>query len=77
MVCNFISRPSTVDWAYTTVLDESLYNANNSTNFELHMSEESNLVVKILELAGIVIKQQDVYSIANQEEAQDKQQEKV
>ena len=77
VVCNFISRPSTVDWAYTTVLDESLYNANNSTNFELHMSEESNLVVKILELAGIVIKQQDVYSIANQEEAQDKQQEKV
>jgi hypothetical protein len=41
------------------------------------MSEETNLVVKILELAGIIIKQQDVYSIANQEEVQDKQQEKV
>ena len=77
VVCNFISRPSTVEWAYTTVLDEALYNANNSTNFELHMSEESNLVVKILELAGVVIKQQDVYSIANQQEVQDKQQEKV
>ena len=41
------------------------------------MSEETNLVVKILELAGIIIKQQDVYSIANQEELQAKQQEKV
>ena len=77
VVCNYISRPSTVEWSYTTVLDEALYNANNSTDFELHMSEETNLVVKILELAGIIIKQQDVYSIANQEEVQDKQQEKL
>jgi len=75
--CNYIAKPNAVEWAYTTVLDEALYNANNSVNFELHQSEETNLVVKILELAGIIIKQQDVYSIANQEEVQDKQQEKV
>ena len=75
--CNYIARPSTVQWAYTTVLDEALYNANNCVNFQLHQSEETNLVLKILELAGVIIKQQDVYSIANQEEVQDIQQEKV
>ena len=77
VICNYIAEPVTVQWSYTTVLDEALYNSNNSVNFELHGSEESNLVVKILELAGVIIKQQDVYSIANQEEMQDKQQEKV
>jgi hypothetical protein len=76
-VCNYIARPSDVEWSYTTVLDEALYNANNSTDFDLHISEEPNLIVKILELAGIIIKQQDVYSIANQEELQAKQQEKL
>jgi len=77
VVCNYIARPSDVEWSYTTVLDEALYNANNSTDFDLHISEEPNLIVKILELAGIIIKQQDVYSIANQEELQAKQQEKL
>jgi hypothetical protein len=77
VVCNFISKPSTPYWSYNVVLDEPLYNANNSTDFELHMSEESNLVLKILELAGVIIKQQDVYSIANQEDLQGKQQEKL
>ena len=46
-------------------------------DFELHQSEESNLVLKILELAGVVIKQQDVYSIASQEEVEQLQQEKI
>ena len=77
IACNYIAKPAVVEWAYTTVLDEALYNTNNSTNFELHASEEPTLVIKILELAGIIIKQQDVYSIANQEEIQAKQQEKV
>jgi len=75
--CNLIVAPATVEWAYTTVLDEALYNVTNSTNFELHRSEEPNLVIKILQLSGVIIKQQDLYQIADAEEKQDKQQEKV
>ena len=75
--CNLILAPATVEWAYTTVLDEALYNVTNSINFELHRSEEPNLVIKILELAGVVIKQQDVYQIADKEQMQEIQQEKV
>tara|TARA_B100001248_G_scaffold109609_1_gene81756 strand:+ start:77 stop:829 length:753 start_codon:yes stop_codon:yes gene_type:complete len=77
VTCNHIARPSTVEWVGTIVLDELLYNANSSIDFELHQSEESNLVLKILELAGVIIKQQDVYSIASQEEVEQLQQEKI
>jgi len=73
--CNYIARPQTVEWAYTIVLNEALYNATNSQNFELHDSEESELVIKILELAGITIKDPQLYPIAAQEEAQNVQQE--
>jgi len=73
--CNYIARPATVEWAYTTVLSEALYNTNTSVNFELHQSEESELVIKILELAGITIKDPQLYPIAAQEEAQNVQQE--
>ena len=76
VVCNYIHRPATVEWAYTTVLDEALYNANNSQDFELHESEETELVIKILELAGIEIKDPQLYQVAATEEAQNVQQEK-
>ena len=75
VVCNYIHRPATVEWASTIVLDEALYNVNDSTNFELHESEETELVIKILELAGIEIKDPQLYQVAATEEAQNVQQE--
>ena len=76
--CNYIARPSTVRWGYTIVNDKPLYNANASytTHFELHESEETDLVFKILALAGIVIKDQMLYQQAAQEELKQIQQEK-
>jgi len=76
VTCNYIKKPATVSWAYTTVLGEAQYNASNSTDFELHPSEETELVMKILELAGISTKELQVYQIAAQEEAKNTQQEK-
>ena len=40
-------------WGYVVVNNKALYNSNASTNFDLHSSEESSLVNKILELAGV------------------------
>lgn len=76
VTCNYIKKPATVNWAYTTVGGQALYNASNSTDFELHPSEETELVYKILELAGIAIKDPSVYQIGNQMEMQKVQQEK-
>jgi hypothetical protein len=47
-----------------------------SVDFELHPSEETELVMKILELAGISTRELQVYQIAAQEEARNTQQEK-
>jgi hypothetical protein len=54
-----------------------LYNANESTDFELHPSEETELVIKVLEFAGLVVKDIGLYQIANQIEGQTNQQEKA
>jgi hypothetical protein len=45
-------------------------------NFELHESEENNLVIKILQLAGISMKDYNVTQVASQKESSDIQQEK-
>ena len=74
-MCNYIARPVTAVWGYTVVNNQALYNSTTSTNFQLHQSEESELVMKILELAGISLKDPMLAQFASQEEAQNIQQE--
>ena len=78
IVCNYVATPAVVQWGYVVNITNgsALYNANTSTNFELHASEETDLVIKILELAGIEIKDPQLYQQAATEEAQNEQQEK-
>ena len=76
LTCNYIKRPATAVWGYNTVLGEAQYNSSTSTNFELHGSEETELVIKILELAGISTRELQMYQIAAGMEAQNTQQEK-
>ena len=72
----YIKKPAKVQWAYRIVFDEPLYDAANSVNFELHPSDETELVIKILELSGILIKDLNLYQVMNQEEQETIQQEK-
>ena len=53
--CDYIRKPNRVEWDYVVVNEKALYNANGASNFELHPAEETSLVYKILELAGIII----------------------
>ena len=76
VTCNYIKRPATVVWCSNTVNGEAQYNSTLSINFPLHESEETELVMKILELAGISTRELQVYQIAAQEEARNTQQEK-
>jgi hypothetical protein len=73
---NWIDKPAKVEWTYTVVNGEALYNSTNAVNFELHASEETKLVIKILELAGIVIKDPNLYQLVDKEETETLQQEK-
>jgi len=76
VTCNYIKKPATAVWGYNTVLGEAQYNSSTSTDFELHGSEETELVIKILELAGISTRELQMYQIAAGMEAQNTQQEK-
>jgi len=71
----YIKIPTKVVWAYEEVFGVAQYNANASTHFELDPSEETDVVMRILRLAGIEVKQLDVYEIARGEAAIEEQQE--
>ena len=74
---NWIKKPAKVEWAYTVVNSEALYNATNTTDFELHASEETKLVIKILELAGIIVQDPGIIQYADNEDTKRIQQEKA
>ena len=73
----YIKTLADVNWSYSTVSGAAIYNSSASTNFELHESEETELVLKILELAGISTRDIEVSQYAGREEAINTQQEKV
>ena len=67
--CNYIKKPTTPNWGYTEINGTALYNSGISTDFELHASEESTLVSRVLQLAGITLKDNNLLQIGGAEEA--------
>ena len=65
---NVTGRPGLVYWNYTVVNEKPLYNPSNSQNFGLSSSEQADVVMSILKLAGISIEDQQLYSAAAAEE---------
>jgi len=74
----YIRKPLSPKWTYIVVNEKPLYNssATDHQDFELHASEQKNLVIKILQLAGISIKDYNVTQAAAQEEVKTIQQQK-
>ena len=59
---SYYREPANPNWTYVVLNGKALHNANASDlqNFELHLSEEENLVSRILISAGTLIKQPDL-----------------
>jgi hypothetical protein len=55
VLVSYIQKPATPNWAYIVVNDKPLYNSTHATDFDLHDSEEAELVHRILALTGIAI----------------------
>ena len=72
----YIRKPIKPNWNYVVVNNKPLYNATSSTDFELHMSEESELVYRILTYTGVAIEKPQLTQIAMGLEAAKVQQEK-
>jgi len=76
--CDYIRIPKSPNWTYVVVGDSALHNPNASDHhdFELHESEQTELVTRILGLAGITLKDQSLYQISSNEESKQIQQQK-
>ncbi len=72
----YVRKPNEVTWASQAVAGNALYNASGSTDFELHNSEETNLVLKILLYAGVSIKDPNIAQLADAKETKKLTQEK-
>jgi len=76
ITATYIRKPNEVSWSSQTVVGNALYDASNSTSFELHDSEETSLVIKILLYAGLSIKSADIAQLADAKETKKITQEK-
>ena len=74
----YVKKPKMPNWTYIIVNNKPLYNvsANDHQDFELHMSEKPLLVKKILQLAGVSVKDYNITQFAAQEEIKTIQQQK-
>jgi len=67
----YIRKPLDVIWGHVVIKQgggKALYNAATTQHFELHMEEETELVYKILKLAGSAMKREDLQRGAAAEE---------
>jgi len=78
VIINYIKKPLTPKWGYVVSQNSNtaLWNPGTSTDFELHPSEESELVYKILKLAGISMVRNDIMKAGQGMESAQIQQEK-
>tara|TARA_Y100000015_G_scaffold42070_1_gene49020 strand:+ start:1320 stop:2480 length:1161 start_codon:yes stop_codon:yes gene_type:complete len=74
---NYVMAPTPVNWGFNLVENTPLFNLSKSTNFELHPSEETTLVNKILELFGILLQKPGLEASGNRQDTEEKQQEKI
>lgn len=68
--CLCIRRPKTPNWTYTNVSGNPLFNpsAGDYQDFEIHPSQEVDLIIKILGYAGLTITSEQVMQISKAEE---------
>lgn len=66
--CTYIRKPLDPSWNFTIgASGQYIYNPNSSVNFELHPTEQTNLITRILLYSGIIIKDPQVIQIAAQQ----------
>jgi len=67
--CTYIRKPSNPEWNFTTSPPnyQYVYDEDNSTDFELHPTEQVNIITRILLYSGIVIKDPQIVQVAAQQ----------
>ncbi len=69
---SYIRKPIAPIWNFTTGLNNQyIFNSSTSFNFELHPAEQTELILKILLYAGVVIRSPEIVQVAAQQVAQE------
>tara|TARA_R110002096_G_C14446462_1_gene711183 strand:- start:56 stop:823 length:768 start_codon:yes stop_codon:yes gene_type:complete len=69
---SYIRKPLPPTWNFTLgANNQYLFNSSTSFNFELHPAEQTELILKILLYAGVVIKSPEIVQVAAQQIAQE------
>lgn len=64
---SYYKKPVDPNWTYMVVNDKAIYNSNASTrHFQLDKSEERDLILKVLQYAGVSIKDFGLVQVAGQ-----------
>ena len=69
---DYIRKPSDPLWNFTVgTSNQYIYSPNTSINFELHDAEQTELILKILLYAGVVVRSPEIIKVASQQIAQE------
>ncbi len=64
---SYLATPANVIWGYTTGgLGEYVYAAGASTDFQLDVTEQTEIILRILAYAGVIIQDPSIVQIASQ-----------
>jgi hypothetical protein len=66
--CTYVRKPYNPVWNFTLGLNQQyIYDAQSSVQFELHPTEQTNLITRILLYSGITIKDPQIIQVAAQQ----------
>ena len=74
---SYIKKPAPIAWGFNTGTNNSyVFDGTTSVDFELHSSEQTEVVLKTLLYAGVVIKDPTIIQVAAQQVQQDQNNQK-
>jgi len=75
---SYLKKPRDVKWGYTEgALGQYVYAPGTSTPFDLHTSEQTEIIMRILAYAGVIINDPNIVQAAASEVASQDNNEKT
>ena len=62
---SFIQKPTEAEWKFIVDPNTGVFVESSSANIDLHDSEQSEVILKVLMYAGVVIKDMEIVQIAS------------
>ena len=75
---SYLKTPADVTWGYSVgALGQFLYSAGTSVDFELSITEQTNVITRVLAYAGVIINDPTIIQVAAQEIQTEEQNSKI